>query len=146
MTTFKAINSIHELQNYIRCKFFYIGLNSTSLIDLLKTLEKRNETFVKIGSLIEQSSIFFQPCYEAKLYRMLVIEFSDLLHSIDSPSISNPRENRSKSLTLLAYIVVGLSICTHLPDYVFSSLELALLKKLTKFRIFPNILYAYFSS
>ena len=36
------------------------------------------------------------PFREVQLYRMLVREVGELLRSIDSPSISNPNENRSE--------------------------------------------------
>ena len=57
-----------------------------------------------------------------KLYRMLVREVGELLRSIDSPSISNPNENRSESLPgsrsflVLAYVVVGLPTRTRPPE------------------------------
>lgn len=58
---------------------------------------------------------------------MLVREVSELLRSIDSPSISNPNENRSESLpacnrSLLAYVVVGL------PTRTRSQVQLALVR------------------
>jgi hypothetical protein len=49
---------------------------------------------------------FFLPCREVQLYRMLVREVGELLRSIDSPSISNPNENRTESLP--AWLVVVL--------------------------------------
>lgn len=45
-------------------------------------------------------ALYFLPCLEVKLYRMLVREVGELLLSIDSPEISNPNENRSDSLPL----------------------------------------------
>ncbi len=48
----------------------------------------------------------FLPCREVQLYRMLVREVGELLRSIDSPSISNPNENRTESLP--AWLVVVL--------------------------------------
>ena len=50
---------------------------------------------ILVGRPTERSS-FFWPCREVKLYRMLVREVGELLRSIDSPSISNPNENRSE--------------------------------------------------
>lgn len=50
--------------------------------------------------------LFFWPCREVKLYRMLVREVGELLRSIDSPSISNPNENRSESLPAWLVVVV----------------------------------------
>lgn len=55
---------------------------------------------------------------------MLVREVGELLRSIDSPSISNPSENRSESLPawlvvvvfFLAYVVVGLPTRTRPPE------------------------------
>lgn len=41
-----------------------------------------------------------------KLYRMLVREVGELLRSIDSPSISNPNENRSESLPAWLVVIV----------------------------------------
>lgn len=45
-----------------------------------------------------RAKLFLLPCREVKFYRMLVREVGELLRSIDSPSISNPNENRSESL------------------------------------------------
>lgn len=61
-----------------------------------------------------------------KLYRMLVREVGELLRSIDSPSISNPNENRSESglacsRSLLAYVVVGLPTRTRPPECLLGS-------------------------
>lgn len=66
---------------------------------------------------------------EVKLYRMLVRELGELLRSIDSPSISNPSENRSESLPawlvvvvfFLAYVVVGLPTRTRPPECLLGS-------------------------
>lgn len=49
---------------------------------------------------------FFGVCREVKLYRMLVREVGELLRSMDSPSISNPNENRSESLPAWLLVVV----------------------------------------
>lgn len=49
---------------------------------------------------------FFWVCREVKLYRMLVREVGELLRSMDSPSISNPNENRSESLPAWLVVVV----------------------------------------
>lgn len=59
--------------------------------------------------------LFFFPCRKVKLYRMLVREVGELLRSIDSPSISNPNENRSDSLP--AWLVVVFSLCSGRPSY-----------------------------
>ena len=67
--------------------------------------EKGKEAFVGVGRPTERSS-FFWPCREVKLYRMLVREVGELLRSIDSPSISNPNENRSESLPAWLVVVV----------------------------------------
>lgn len=53
-----------------------------------------------------RAKLFLLPCREVKLYRMLVREVGELLRSIDSPSISNPNENRSESLPAWLLIVV----------------------------------------
>lgn len=50
--------------------------------------------------------LFFLSCRKVKLYRMLVREVGELLRSIDSPSISNPNENRSESLPAWLVVVV----------------------------------------
>lgn len=60
---------------------------------------------------------------------MLVREVGELLRSIDSPSISNPSENRSESLPawlvvvvfFLAYVVVGLPTRTRPPECLLGS-------------------------
>lgn len=71
---------------------------------------------------------FFVLGREVKLYRMLVREVGELLRSIDSPSISNPNENRSeslpacsRSLLVLAYVVVGLPTRTRPPECLLGS-------------------------
>jgi hypothetical protein len=51
--------------------------------------------------------LFFLPCREVKLYRMLVREIGELLLSIDSPSISNPNENRIESLPAWLVVIVN---------------------------------------
>ena len=68
------------------------------------------------------------PFREVQLYRMLVREVGELLRSIDSPSISNPNENRSeslpacsRSLLVLAYVVVGLPTRTRPPECLLGS-------------------------
>ena len=72
--------------------------------------------------------LFFLAVREVKLYRMLVREVGELLRSIDSPSISNPNENRSeslpacsRSLLVLAYVVVGLPTRTRPPECLLGS-------------------------
>ena len=82
---------------------------------------------ILVGRPTERSS-FFWPCREVKLYRMLVREVGELLRSIDSPSISNPNENRSeslpacsRSLLVLAYVVVGLPTRTRPPECLLGS-------------------------
>ena len=59
---------------------------------------------------------------------MLVREVGELLRSIDSPSISNPNENRSeslpacsRSLLVLAYVVVGLPTRMRPPECLLGS-------------------------
>ena len=89
---------------------------------------RTKEAFVSVGRPTERSS-FFWPCREVKLYRMLVREVGELLRSIDSPSISNPSENRSESLPawlvvvvfFLAYVVVGLPTRTRPPECLLGS-------------------------
>ena len=55
---------------------------------------------------VNRAKLFFLPCREVKLYRMLVKEVGELLRSIDSPSISNPNENRSESLPAWLVVVI----------------------------------------
>ena len=84
--------------------------------------EKGKEAFVGVGRPTERCSFFFFFGREVKLYHMLVREVGELLRSIDSPSISNPNENRSESLPgsrsflVLAYVVVGLPTRTRPPE------------------------------
>lgn len=55
---------------------------------------------------------------------MLVREVGELLRSIDSPSISNPNENRSESLP--AWLVVVFSFFSGRPSYTHAPARMLL--------------------
>ncbi|KAL9992277.1 hypothetical protein Hdeb2414_s0007g00237961 [Helianthus debilis subsp. tardiflorus] len=64
-------------------------------ISLSSTKTNMNNSFCLCVWKANRAKLLW-PFREVQLYRILVREVGELLRSIDSPSISNPNENRSE--------------------------------------------------